>query len=384
MPAVLSVAVVFLVVCILSPIQASTGEQEHIYQYWDFNGEKAWNLDIRIEVQAASDGKFVAQTFDFDTGGGGYMGLQQKATDGSRVAIFSMWKDGLFGSTIIFPDGHSNCQRDPGNENGGGTQCFLDFHWDVQKKYTLRLWRLSTTATRDQWSAYVLDHGNEHQIGTIQLEKPSGQQSRVGATSTFLEDFNNIQDCQSPIPFTVRVWRPSLNNGAIRLGGSGNNGGSTCANGHVSPNAQSTQWTMNIGTGPIRLVGHGGQCLTLPGNSRKDGVNLVMSTCSNAATPDPSQNWIVDGDEIRLYGSNYCVDVEGPSPNNMTPVQIWSCLNIANQKWTFRANGQVLGFANKCLDVQWGGQSPGTPVQIWACQTHWSQMSSQTWFRQEV
>ena len=39
------------------------------------------------------------------------------------------------------------------------------------------------------------------------------------------------------------------------------------------------------------------------------------------------------GAEIRGYGGK-CLDVRGPSTANGTPVQMWDCVGVANQRWT--------------------------------------------------
>ena len=36
--------------------------------------------------------------------------------------------------------------------------------------------------------------------------------------------------------------------------------------------------------------------------------------------------------EIRGYADK-CLDVRGPSTSNGTPVQMWDCVNVSNQKW---------------------------------------------------
>jgi lysophospholipase L1-like esterase len=61
-----------------------------------------------------------------------------------------------------------------------------------------------------------------------------------------------------------------------------------------------------------------------------------------------------------------CLDVDGGSSANGTPVQIWGCNDTAAQAWTAATDG-TLRAVGKCLDATAAGTANGTPVEIWDC-----------------
>ncbi|MEM7274297.1 MAG: ricin-type beta-trefoil lectin domain protein [Actinomycetota bacterium] len=356
-----------------SPASAQGGEQENIYAFWDFAGQRAWNLDAKFNIRTESDTKFYSQIFDFDTGGGGYMGLQ-RTRNGAKIAIFSLWRDGTQGSAANIQADFGNCVTH--NEMGGGIKCTVGYQWNLKEAYRIRIWRMQDLGDADRFGAWVIDkRGNETKIGEIRLSRPANNRAELISTATFIEDFDDQGDCVSPIPTTLRVSRPTINNGQRSLAFAGDNGGSNCANGEVKQRGTRQSWNMSVGTEPVMFQSVGANCVEVPRNSRKNGKNLWMHDCDG----DGRQQWVLTtSNQIKLAGTNKCMDVEGPSSANGTPVQIWDCKSgLSNQRWVLAPDGSIRGYAGKCLDVRYAGTSNKTKVQIWSC----NGSPAQTWAR---
>jgi len=210
----------------------SYAEQENVYAEWRSpSGLAAYNMDVRMKVLNTHNDTFFAQTFDFNNGGGGYLGLQQLG-NGQRQLIFSIWKGGLKGQrSVVESWGKSaNCQVDPGKENDGGVQCFKPYNWSTGKWYKLRIWRLSSWKWHDQWGAWIIDSaGRETHIGTITVKtKWRNEYVTVAKTRTFLEDFSDISECKDPAYTRLRIQAPSFNSNSSYAPYQSNNGGSRC------------------------------------------------------------------------------------------------------------------------------------------------------------
>ncbi|KOR27650.1 hypothetical protein TI03_06435, partial [Achromatium sp. WMS1] len=99
---------------------------------------------------------------------------------------------------------------------------------------------------------------------------------------------------------------------------------------------------------PFFLGGLDGKCLTVKGNTSKNGTAIVLSTC----TGENNQKWsYMIGNMIVGLGGK-CLTVSAGEDG--TPVILWPCDRrggIAGQKWTPTKTGEVRGLGNKCLDV---------------------------------
>jgi hypothetical protein len=66
---------------------------------------------------------------------------------------------------------------------------------------------------------------------------------------------------------------------------------------------------------------------------------------------------------------NLCVNVQGGSPNNGTPLQLSACNGTPGQQWTYdRSTGQLRNGLGTCMDQRWQ-VNPGTVPGTWACDT---------------
>jgi beta-glucanase (GH16 family) len=63
-----------------------------------------------------------------------------------------------------------------------------------------------------------------------------------------------------------------------------------------------------------------------------------------------------------------CVDVNGASTANGTPIQLYDCNGTAPQQWLVESNGQLLNpSSGKCLDATGNSDANLTRLQIWDC-----------------
>jgi microsomal dipeptidase-like Zn-dependent dipeptidase len=84
-----------------------------------------------------------------------------------------------------------------------------------------------------------------------------------------------------------------------------------------------------------------------------------------APPPPPSPQ------EITVYHSGRCLDVQGGSTSDGAAVLQWPCHGGINQKWHLRPSGPawevVSANSGKCLDVQGGSTAAGANVVQWSC-----------------
>jgi hypothetical protein len=77
---------------------------------------------------------------------------------------------------------------------------------------------------------------------------------------------------------------------------------------------------------------------------------------------------------FRLMGRGTCLDVPGGNTANSTPLQLWQCLNNANQQWRFE-NAAIRGWGGKCLDLPDGNGVVGQTVQVYSCLGEWADLA---------
>ena len=82
------------------------------------------------------------------------------------------------------------------------------------------------------------------------------------------------------------------------------------------------------------------------------------------------------GSAVRVYANvqirgyfGKCLDIRGASSNNGTPIQLWSCVDVPQQKWDIWSNGTISSalYPGKCLDLRGPYDIDGAEVQIWDC-----------------
>ncbi|PZG01786.1 cellulase family glycosylhydrolase [Micromonospora deserti] len=119
---------------------------------------------------------------------------------------------------------------------------------------------------------------------------------------------------------------------------------------------------MSTAAATFRLRGEAsGRCLDVNGGSSTNGTPMLIWDCHTGANQRFTQN----GQTLQVLGK--CLEV----PANATAgarAQIWDCTGGANQRWTFNTNGTISNGQNGlCLDVNGGGTANGTAVIVWTC-----------------
>lgn len=123
-----------------------------------------------------------------------------------------------------------------------------------------------------------------------------------------------------------------------------------------------TSSTGSVATGQQVQSMFASRCVDVHGPSTDDGTPLQLWDCINV----PEERWSWDGGRVRGFGGK-CLDVRGPSTDNGTPVQLFTCVDGPQQQWTLTADGELRVFGSKCLDVRGPENANGVALQIWDC-----------------
>ncbi|MEW9532199.1 RICIN domain-containing protein [Microbispora sp. NPDC049125] len=126
------------------------------------------------------------------------------------------------------------------------------------------------------------------------------------------------------------------------------------------------------GAGAYQIVNAaGGLCLTVPGSSTADGVQLTQSGCDGSS----AQRWTLaaQGGGFRLTAGNSgkCAGVAGASTSAGKAVEQESCTGASSQTWQITAGGSAYHVVNvgsaKCLNTKDNSTAPGALVQQNSC-----------------
>lgn len=119
-------------------------------------------------------------------------------------------------------------------------------------------------------------------------------------------------------------------------------------------------WTINPAvTGPIK--GDHGKCLDDFGSGTANGNKVDIWTCNGTA----AQKWTFSGGHLSVLGK--CLNDESHTGAG-TKLVIWGCNTHLSQIWTHRSNGEyVLKLNGLCLTDPNGSSVNGTQVQIRTC-----------------
>ncbi|MBX6382722.1 MAG: RICIN domain-containing protein [Microbispora sp.] len=126
------------------------------------------------------------------------------------------------------------------------------------------------------------------------------------------------------------------------------------------------------GPGAYRIVnGASGLCLTVPGGSTADGVQLTLSACTGAS----NQTWTLSaqGSGFRMTAGNSgkCAGVKDASTSAGKAVQQEPCTGASSQTWQLVASGSNYRVVNansgKCLNTKDNSTSSGALVQQNSC-----------------
>ncbi|WP_237107218.1 RICIN domain-containing protein [Nonomuraea sp. MG754425] len=123
--------------------------------------------------------------------------------------------------------------------------------------------------------------------------------------------------------------------------------------------------------GSYTVVNNGsGLCLTVPGASTSDGVQLTQTACGGAA-----QTWtlaaVSGGYTLKAAHSGKCAGVKDASTSAGKAVQQETCTGAASQTWTAAESGSTVRLASanggKCLNIKDDSTASGGLVQTNSC-----------------
>jgi hypothetical protein len=130
------------------------------------------------------------------------------------------------------------------------------------------------------------------------------------------------------------------------------------------------------------IVGTSGLCVDVAGINPANGTPTQLWGCWGG----DNQRWIMPNNtnsEVRGLDGK-CLDIQfydanNPStlPPNGTAVGLYDCWGGPNQHWTLTAGAELrMAGTNKCLQARSNGKTNGTPLEIWDCngtsQQQWS------------
>ena len=111
------------------------------------------------------------------------------------------------------------------------------------------------------------------------------------------------------------------------------------------------------------LVGYGGLCLDVAGDSNVNATKVEIYTCNGTN----GQQWTEEANGT-VHADGSCLDVTGGGTANGALVDLYSCNGTGAQVWQPQSNGSLLNpQSGKCLDDTGWSTTPGTQVQIWSC-----------------
>lgn len=126
-------------------------------------------------------------------------------------------------------------------------------------------------------------------------------------------------------------------------------------------------WQVNaaVNAGPTGQVvlANGGKCIDDPGYNNADGTRLDIWSCVNQA----NEQWtLVQDGTIRTSGK--CMEVAGGATANGSPVDLSTCDGSAGQQWQIGTAGELINpQSGRCLDDPGWATANGTKLDIWDC-----------------
>lgn len=129
--------------------------------------------------------------------------------------------------------------------------------------------------------------------------------------------------------------------------------------------------TLPKAQGEITGPGEAAQCLDVDGDSSVNNSPVQLYGCNDAT----GQQWSIESDgTIRAFEK--CLSVEGDRTTNNTNVQLYDCNSTGGQKWSIGGDGTIVNPASRlCLDARGGATDDRTRLQIHTC----NNTASQRW-----
>jgi hypothetical protein len=112
------------------------------------------------------------------------------------------------------------------------------------------------------------------------------------------------------------------------------------------------------------------RCLDDPGESRKNGTQPQLSSCSRTA----GESWLLPPAPVLSGLAGKCLADPGDSAAPGTRIRVAACSGSSSQRWLLERGG-TLRIRGKCLTVSRGGLEDGDAVELADC----SHSTSQQW-----
>jgi hypothetical protein len=121
------------------------------------------------------------------------------------------------------------------------------------------------------------------------------------------------------------------------------------------------------GSQPVAVEGYSvayvGKCVD-SGVAPADGEQLQIYDCNRTF----AQAWVWSQGNLRLLGTNLCIEPAGGGTADGTTVQLAYCSGDPAQQWFLTGDNNLLNpQSNKCLDISDWQSDNGAPLQIWDC-----------------
>jgi hypothetical protein len=156
------------------------------------------------------------------------------------------------------------------------------------------------------------------------------------------------------------------------LGGKSDNG--TPIDVWTCSSIKGQQWHFDPGTYKLRSAIDPNKCIDA--GDMKQGTGLVLNDCDI----QPQQFWSYSSKTSTIYleattgGTTMCMDIKDAAYKAGTRSQVWTCDGLANQGWTISVPPppprpfqiKVAG-SNFCLDLYSKKTDNGTPIDAWTC-----------------
>jgi Ricin-type beta-trefoil lectin domain len=101
---------------------------------------------------------------------------------------------------------------------------------------------------------------------------------------------------------------------------------------------------------------------------------LVAAGCHGKPLLNDANNSPIRGANLLLHAAaneEMCVDAQADPAEGHRMVRLYHCHGRENQRWTFADQGdgssEILGVGGQCLDVQGRSSGDGTPLQLYPC-----------------
>lgn len=207
------------------------------YSDWNWpqlsGGYSSFAHQLKIEDVTPNAPYFWAHQVGFDSGDGGYIGLQSQGNtvtgEIGKVVVFS-----IFG-TAIEADGP--CQIEQGGFDGGsgsGTSCRTTYDWTLGRTYSMRIAKGAVERNGTWWEGWIKDTAGGAETRIARIKVPASWQGLSAYSIMWSENFYGDRTGCDAIPYSrVRFSRPTANNSTVVPGAPQNHisqGSTICTN----------------------------------------------------------------------------------------------------------------------------------------------------------